>query len=229
MAITVATPVTHAMIRGEDECGSVVCVEFLDEVCHLLDTFINDLDIVQIFFGERSETMASCIQTEQVKEEDNLVVPKGSVKGLVGRSLGEQILDMIKNPNVEMCGVLGEIFKIGGVHVGIYTAGNSSALKHWQNIRTTPAPSMATPVEDTVKVDRVEFPSCCHCRNILVKASNHGHMAGPGLGRNTRVRNTKGSMLEGPGANKGSQVPGDKVFVRLGIWFRKGLERFVGT
>ncbi|KAH6607907.1 hypothetical protein Trco_004220 [Trichoderma cornu-damae] len=74
MAVAVATPITHAVVCSEDKCGSIVRVESLNKVRHLLYSLIDYLKIVQ---------------TKQMEEEDDLVLSESSIKRFVGRSFSE--------------------------------------------------------------------------------------------------------------------------------------------
>lgn len=144
--------------------------------------------------------MSSRIETEQVEEEDVLVLSQGVVEGRVLGSSAEQGLDLIKDPGVQLRCIyclsatdrsrpalwietFREVLEFFSVGLGVNSALNSSFLEHWQNIRATPAPRMPTSIENAVKVDRVKLPTRSDRRHILVQAGYQGDVTRPGLCR----------------------------------------------
>lgn len=190
-----ASPVAHTMISSKDKSSTVIGVEIFDELSDLLDTLIDDLDVVQILLRVWSVRMASGIDTEQMKEKDDLVLAKGIVEGLVRSSLGEEVLDMVENPVIEIGGILREVLEFMPIRKGIDPSWNSAMLEHGQNVRTAPTPGVSAAVENAIEVDRVHLPACRNGRDILVEAGNEGDMAGTRFGRNTGVGNAEASMF----------------------------------
>src|SRR5437868_2712553 len=93
-----------------------------------------------------------------MQEEYVFVHAKRSIQGSVGFRLLEKLLDSVKNPDIQIRRVLGEIFHLRAIRVCIHPSGNGAVLEHEQNIRTPPTPCMPTAVEHAVKSDRIEFP-----------------------------------------------------------------------
>lgn len=55
---------------------------------------------------------------------------------------------------------------------------------------------MPATIEDTVKVDGVEFPASGDGGNVFIEAGDEGNVSGARLCRDSRVRYAKGSMLK---------------------------------
>ena len=60
--------------------------------------------------------------------------------------------------------------------------------KHVQNVRTSPWPCVPRPIEDTIELDRVFFPSFSYCAYVFVKAGYHSYMARPWFSRHLSIR-----------------------------------------
>ncbi len=136
---------------------------------------------------------------------------------------------MVKHPVIQNRGVLGKVFKLGFVGKGVHTAGNGASLEHGDNIGASPAPGVATAVEDAVKVDGVHLPASCDSRDVLVQACDQCDMARTRFGRHTGVGDAKGTLVEDSGADKRSEGSRDEVGFGLGVRLGEGLESLVGT
>lgn len=86
---------------------------------------------------------------------------------------------------------------------------------------------MFAPVENTVEVDRVQFPPSSHRRHIFVEPCDESYMSRPGFGRDSSMRYAKSAMLEDAGAQKGGEGTGDEIRLVFWVWFWKGLEGFI--
>lgn len=54
---------------------------------------------------------------------------------------------------------------------------------------------MPTSIEDAVEIYRVELPSSCNRRDVLIQPSNERDMSGTGLGRDASMRYAKGATF----------------------------------
>lgn len=140
--------------------------------------------------------MASCVQSQQVQKEDQLVLPQSRIELRVRLRILEKLLYAIKDPIIKLRGILAEVLQLSAVREVLNSPRNSARAEHGQNVMTSPAPCMPAPVEDAVKVDRVELPSSRYRRYIFVQARDQGDVAGAGFGRDTSVRHAESAMFQ---------------------------------
>ena len=79
MPVSVASPITYAVIGSEHKRCFPIAVEIVYEFCNFLDTLVNNFDIVKILFRVRPIGMPGGIQPKQMEEEDALVPAKRAV------------------------------------------------------------------------------------------------------------------------------------------------------
>lgn len=140
--------------------------------------------------------MPRSVQPKEMEEENNLLLAQGLVELLIMLRLGEQLLNMIEDPVVEIRRILREILELVSIPMSVHAPWNGAVLEHWKNVRAAPAPRMAASVENAVEIDWVVLPSCHDSRNILVQPGDERNVARAGLRRDARVGNAKGPMLE---------------------------------
>lgn len=198
------------MVCGKHKRSFVVIVKLVYELCDFLHTLVYDLYVVQIGLGVRSVCVTGGVEAKQMQEEDILVFAQFCVERRVVRRPFEQLLYLVKDPQVQVYGVLRKVLCFRAVAVGIDPARDSALFEHWQDVGAAPAPGVAAAVEDAVEIDRVELPAGGDGGHVLIQAGYESNVAGPRLGGNAGVGDAKSAMFENTRTKKGSEWPRDQ-------------------
>lgn len=64
MSIAMTPPITHSMVRGEHPRRRIVLVKVIHQFDCGLDSLVDDFDVVEVFFGVRSVSVACGIESQ---------------------------------------------------------------------------------------------------------------------------------------------------------------------
>src|SRR5271168_641775 len=90
----------------------------------------------------------------------------------VQSSRRKQVLGPVENPSIKHYCILRVVLKFCRVNIGINSPWHGTFFEHGEDVRTAPAPGVATPIEHAVEVNWIKLPACSDRRHIFVKACN---------------------------------------------------------
>lgn len=135
LSISVIPLAAHPVICGEDERRLVVPEELAERVDGLLDDVIDDADVAVILWSMRSIRMTSRVAAEEVQEEDCSRRAKSRIEGRGVRCVGEEDLELVQDPEVEVDSVGGEVLGLGCIAPRLDRRKiRRSLLEHAQNV-----------------------------------------------------------------------------------------------